>query len=164
MMHYQISERTSQFHLDEGKVFYFIDNWKKRSSFLIEILQDVQTEYHYLPKPVLELISKELNVPLTRIYHIATFFKAFSLEPRGEHIIQVCLGTACHVKGAVKILDSVEREIGIKPGKTTKDYKFGLEAVRCLGCCGLAAVVTVDKELYSNVKPTKVGNILKKYY
>jgi NADH-quinone oxidoreductase subunit E len=148
---------------DTVKLNTILNRWNCKPNFLIEILQDIQNEYHYLPKEALETTSDQLKVPLGRIYHIATFFKAFSLEPRGEHIIQVCMGTACHVKGAVKILEGVEREIKIKPGQTTEDYKFGLEAVRCLGCCGLAAVVTVDKELYSNVKFTKVGNILKKY-
>jgi len=116
-----------------------------------------------LPKEVFTEISKTLNIPLSRIYSIATFYSSFSLEPRGKYQINVCLGTACHVKGGVRILNEVKRELGIKVGKTTPDMKFSLETVRCLGCCGLAPVLTVNDDLYGEVSIHRIPDILKKY-
>lgn len=147
----------------DEKLTGILNKWKSGSDFLIEILQDIQKEYNYLPEEVVRTVSSELNVPLSRIYHIATFYKGFSLIPRGKHLLQVCVGTACHVQGAAKVLDSFESSLNIKASESTKDMKFALEAVRCLGCCGLAAVVTIDKDLYGQVRLGKVGKILKKY-
>ncbi|MCD6384276.1 NADH-quinone oxidoreductase subunit NuoE [Candidatus Sumerlaeota bacterium] len=154
---------SEQLVVDEEKIQEILHRWETSPRFLVEILQDIQEEYHYLPREILIEVSRQLNVPLSRIYHIATFFKAFTLEPRGKHLINVCMGTACQVKGAPRIIDAVERELAIKPGETTKDRKFTLETVRCLGCCGLAPVVTVDGEVYGQVTPAKVSKILKKY-
>jgi NADH-quinone oxidoreductase subunit E len=148
---------------DVEKLNTIVDRWGSKPNFLIEILQDIQEEYHYLPKEVLMTTAQHLNVPLTQVYHIATFFKGLSLQPRGKYLIQVCMGTACHVQGAPKILDKIERDLNVKAGNTTEDKKFALEAVRCLGCCGLAAVVTVDKDLYGQVKQMKTEKILNKY-
>jgi NADH-quinone oxidoreductase subunit E len=130
---------------------------------LIAMLQDVQNEFSYLPQDVLAYISRTVHVPLSRTYSLATFYRAFSLKPKGRHPIAVCLGTACHVKAAVKILEKFERQLGIKCGQTTPNLNFGLEAVRCLGCCGLAPVVTVGSELYGKVSLPKVDQILKQY-
>jgi NADH-quinone oxidoreductase subunit E len=130
---------------------------------LIAMLQDVQNEYSYLPQEVLTHISRTVGVPLSRTYSLATFYRAFSLKPKGRHPVAVCLGTACHVKAAVKILEKFERQLGIKCGQTTPDLNFGLEAVRCLGCCGLAPVVTVGPELYGKVSLPKVDQIIKQY-
>jgi NADH-quinone oxidoreductase subunit E len=130
---------------------------------LIAMLQDVQNEYSFLPQEVLAHISRTVGVPLSRTYSLATFYRAFSLKPKGRHPIAVCLGTACHVKAAVKILEKFERQLGIKCGQTTPDLNFGLEAVRCLGCCGLAPVVTVGPELYGKVSLPKVDQIIKQY-
>jgi NADH-quinone oxidoreductase subunit E len=130
---------------------------------LIAMLQDVQNEYSYLPQEVLAHISHTVGVPLSRTYSLATFYRAFSLKPKGRHPIAVCLGTACHVKAAVKILEKFERQLGIKCGQTTPNLNFGLEAVRCLGCCGLAPVVTVGPELYGKVSLPKVDQIIKQY-
>jgi len=132
-----------------------------QKSALIAMLQDVQNEYSYLPQDVLKHISRTVGVPLSRTYSLATFYRAFSLKPKGRHPIAVCLGTACHVKAAVKILEKFERQLGIKCGQTTPDLNFGLEAVRCLGCCGLAPVVTVGPELYGMVSLPKVDQIIK---
>ncbi|MGB9604760.1 MAG: NAD(P)H-dependent oxidoreductase subunit E [Bryobacteraceae bacterium] len=132
-------------------------------SALIAMLQDIQQQYTYLPRDVLEYLSRNLGVPLTRIYSLATFYRAFSLRPKGRHPISVCLGTACHVKGAVKILEKFERELGIKTGETTPDLNFGLEQVRCLGCCGLAPVVTVGQDLYGKVTVPRVEQIIRRY-
>lgn len=152
-----------QIIVDTQKINSILDRWNRNSHFLIEILQDTQEVYHYLPREVLIEISNQLHTPMTQIYHIATFFKGLSLEPRGEHLIQVCMGTACHVQGAPKILEQFERELDVKQGHTTKDYKFSLEGVRCLGCCGLAAVVTIDNDLYGHVSTGRVNMLLKKY-
>jgi NADH:ubiquinone oxidoreductase subunit E len=154
---------NDQVAVAEDTVQGILTTWKSKPAFLVEILQDIQEEYHYLPREVLEVTAEQLHVPMTQIYHIATFFKGLSLEPRGKHVVQVCMGTACHVQGSPKILAAFERELEIEAGSTTKDMEFGLEAVRCLGCCGLAAVVTVDKNLHGQVKSTGAKRLLKKY-
>jgi len=134
-----------------------------QKSALIAMLQDVQREYTYLPRDVLQHLSRTLDVPLSRAYSLATFYRAFSLKPKGRHPVAVCLGTACHVKAAVKIIEKFERELGIKTGQTTPDLAFGIEQVRCLGCCGLAPVVTVGQDLYGKVSLTKVDQIIRQY-
>ena len=149
--------------MEEQKVVEIIEKHESQSSALIAILQNVQAEYRYLPEEALLLISGRLNVPVSRTYSLATFFKAFSLVPRGDHIINVCMGTACHVRGAGRILEKIERDLDVKTGGTTEDMNFSLGEVHCLGCCGLAPVVTVDEDLYGKVTLTKVPGILKKY-
>ncbi len=130
---------------------------------VIAMLQDIQHEYTYLPRDALMYLSRTVGIPLSRAYSLATFYRAFSLRPKGRHPIAVCLGTACHVKGAVKILEKFERELGIRTGQTTPDLHFGLEQVRCLGCCGLAPVVTVGQDVFGKVTLTRVDQILKRY-
>ncbi len=130
---------------------------------IIQVLLDVQNELFYLPKEVLEYVSASLGVPVSRSYHLATFYKAFSLKPKGKYPIAVCTGTACHVQGALRIIDQISRELHIKEGETTPDNKFSIESVRCLGCCGLAPVVTVGKNLHGKVPLSKVAKILQKY-
>ncbi len=132
-------------------------------SSIIQVLLDIQNELYYLPKDVLEQVSKSLNVPMSRTYHLATFYKAFSLKPKGKYPIAVCTGTACHVQGAIKIIDQIRRELHINEGETTPDNKFSIESVRCLGCCGLAPVVTVGKNLHGKVPISKVTKILQQY-
>jgi NADH-quinone oxidoreductase subunit E len=132
-------------------------------SSIIQVMLDVQNELYYLPREVLDQISERLHVPLSRTYNLATFYKAFSLKPKGKFPIAVCTGTACHVQGAVRILDQIQRDLGIKEGETTQDRKFSVESVRCLGCCGLAPVVTIGKNLHGKVPLSKVTKILKQY-
>ena len=132
-------------------------------SSIIQVMLDIQNELYYLPRDVLEQISDRLHVPLSRTYNLATFYKAFSLRPKGKFPIAVCTGTACHVQGAMKILDQIERDLGVKEGETTQDKKFSVESVRCLGCCGLAPVMTVGKNLHGKVPVSKVSKILKQY-
>jgi NADH-quinone oxidoreductase subunit E len=132
-------------------------------SSIIQVMLDVQNEMYYLPREVLDQISDRLHVPLSRTYNLATFYKAFSLKPKGKFPIAVCTGTACHVQGAVRLLDQIERDLGIKEGETTQDKKFSVESVRCLGCCGLAPVVTIGKNLHGKVPLAKVSKILKQY-
>jgi NADH-quinone oxidoreductase subunit E len=145
------------------KVDRIIQQHNVQKNALIAMLQDVQNEYSYLPQDVLNHISRTVGVPLSRTYSLATFYRAFSLKPKGRHPIAVCLGTACHVRAAVKILEKFERQLGIKCGQTTSDLNFGLETVRCLGCCGLAPVVTVGPELYGKVSLSKVDQIIKQH-
>ena len=132
-------------------------------SSIIQVMLDVQNELYYLPRDVLDYVSNTLHVPVSRTYGLATFYKAFSLKPKGKYPISVCTGTACHVQGAVKILDQIQRELGIREGETTADKKFSVESVRCLGCCGLAPVVTIGKTLHGKLPSSKVSKILKQY-
>lgn len=147
----------------EAKVSELLNKYARDESSLIAMLQDLQEEYSYLPREALEQISREMSVPLSRILSLATFFRAFSLKPKGRHPINVCLGTACHVRGAQLILEKFERELEIKTGETTEDLLFSLDAVRCVGCCGLAPVVMVGEEVHGKVTQTKVSGIIKKY-
>ena len=130
---------------------------------MIAILQDVQEENRYLPKEALSSISKQMDVPLTRIYEIATFYNAFSLKPRGKNLVEVCAGTACHVQGAARLMDRMERDLAIKCGETTKDKMFSLEEVRCLGCCSLAPVVRISGNIHPNLTQDEIPKILKTY-
>ena len=130
---------------------------------LVSILQDTQAELGYLPREALEEIHKQMVVPLSQVYGVATFFKAFSLVPRGRHQIQVCLGTACHVRGAEKILDTVERELGIKPGESDKDLDFSLETVNCVGACALGPIVIADGNYSGEMKIEAVKPLLDSY-
>ncbi len=148
---------------DVRKVSDIIDKYRQEKSLLIPVLQEITREYGYLPKDILVYVSVELDIPLSHIHSVATFYTAFSLEPRGKHMVSVCLGTACHVQGGGRILERLERELKISSGETTKDKQFSLEAVRCLGCCGLAPVFTVNEDLYGKVTQSKVTKLIKKY-
>jgi NADH:ubiquinone oxidoreductase subunit E len=124
------------------------------------MLQDVQERYRCIPENSLDIIQSQTGTPKAYLYHIATFYKAFSLEKRGEKTIQVCMGTACHVKGAAKILDNFERILGVKSGQTTPDGKFTLEAVACLGACSIAPVVKVGEKVYGGVTVNKLEKLV----
>ena len=130
---------------------------------LIAILMDVQAQYNYLPPESLRLIAAALDMPLIDIVGVATFYRAFSLKPRGKHTCLVCLGTACHVRGGPKILEEIERRLDIGAGETTKDKQFTLETVACLGCCAIGPVVVVDGEYHGHATIRKVEPILEKY-
>ena len=140
-----------------------IDKYEAKKQALISVLQDIQAEYNWLPQEAIIEVAKKLNIPLIDVYGVATFFKQFSLKPRGKHIVTVCLGTACHVRGGPRIRDEVSRMLNVKPGETTKDRKFTLETVNCLGCCAIGPVVVMDNEYYGGVTTTKVKQMLKKY-
>ncbi len=132
-------------------------------SSLISVLQDVNSSVGYLPEPVLGYVSCKLQVPLPTVYHAATFYKSFSLTRRGKHVIRVCLGTACHVRGAPRVLDALKERLEIDPGQTTKDRKFTLETVNCLGTCAIAPVITIDNKYYGGMNASKIEKTLKLY-
>ena len=147
----------------KGKVGQVLQKYQNDKSLLVDILQDMQAESGYLPKEVLEETSKGLGVPLSRVYSVATFFKAFSLKPRGRHLINVCVGTACHVRGAGKVVERIEQELGIKTGETTTDLKFTLETVNCVGACALGPMVMVGEDYHGEMTPNAVSSVLKNY-
>jgi NADH-quinone oxidoreductase subunit E len=149
--------------MDNDSIDQIIDKHHGEASSLIQVLLEIQSENHWLPKEALERISERLNVPLTRIQHIATFYKAFSLVPKGRHEIHICLGTACHVRGAPRVLDSVQNLTGIKPGETDQDLKFSLETVNCLGCCALGPVMEIDGKTHGKMSTAQTADILKNY-
>jgi len=129
----------------------------------VGILQDIQKRYNYLPKEALVHMAKRLDVPLSQVYGLATFYKAFSLKPRGKHLISVCMGTACHVRGAPRIADEIQRRLNIKPGQTSRDLQFSLETVNCLGACALGPLMVIDGEYFGKMSARKVEAILKRY-
>ena len=145
------------------RIDQIIDKHEAKASSLVQVLLEIQRENHWLPKEALERVAERLQVPLSRIQHIVTFYKAFSLVPKGRHEIHVCMGTACHVRGAQRILDRVEDITGIKAGETDQDLKFSLETVNCLGCCAMGPVMVVDGAYYGKLAPAKSEEVLKNY-
>lgn len=130
---------------------------------LISILQDIQSEYHHLPEEAIRHVAKSLELPLIQVYGVATFFKAFSLKPQGKHKCSVCLGTACHVRGASAVLGELERQSGIKSGETTEDMQLTLESVNCLGACALGPVVVMDGKYHGQMNTGKAQKVMAKY-
>lgn len=131
-------------------------------SAMIAVLQDIQGAFNYLPKEALKAAAKAMKVPMSRVYEAATFYTAFSLKPRGKHIVKICKGTACHVRGAAVLQDRFETTLGIKPGETTKDGNFSLETVNCVGACALGPVVVINADYHGQVTINKVDKIIKK--
>jgi len=149
--------------MEVSKIDSIIQQYGARESAILGILQDIQAEEKYLPKEALEYVSQKMNIPLVQVFRIATFYNALSLKPRGKHKIDVCLGTACHVRGGRRILEKLERELGIPVGETTKDKKFTLESVRCIGCCSLGPVAVVDGKVFGRLGQDKVSGLLKEF-
>ena len=147
---------------DYEKVKAIVDRYGGKHDSVIAILQDVQSEYHYLPEHALRAVAGQLGLPLIQICGVATFFKAFSLKPRGEHTVTICLGTACHVRGAPAVLDEVKRQLGIEPGNTTDDMRFTLETVNCLGACALGPIMVIDGKYHGQMSSRKAKRVLKK--
>jgi len=158
-----MGEKIEKAAMDTDSVDRIIDKHQGEASSLIQVLLEIQSEHHWLPKEALERVSERLQVPLTQILHIATFYKAFSLVPKGRHEIHVCVGTACHVRGAPRVLDTVQDLTGIKPGETDLDLKFSLETVNCLGCCALGPVMVVDGKTHGKVAPAETADVLESY-
>lgn len=149
--------------MDNGIVDKILDKYPHDPSSLIQVLLEIQSELRWLPKQALAKISETLNVPLNRIQHITTFYKAFSLVPKGRHQIHVCTGTACHVRGARRVLEVIQGATGLKPGLTDQDFKFSLETVNCVGCCALGPVMVIDGEYHGKMAPAKSEDVLKHY-
>jgi NADH:ubiquinone oxidoreductase subunit E len=146
-----------------SKVDAIIDGYGGEHRGLIPSLLDLQNEYHYLPPEALQRVSERMQIPLMQVFQVASFYKAFSLEPRGRHVVTVCLGTACHVRGGVRLVEQIGRLLEVEPGKTTKDRQFTLETVNCLGCCALGPVMVLDGKYYGSMTASKVERVLNKY-
>ena len=158
------SELLNEFSAEQiAKLNALIDSYRKKPGALIPLLEEAQVLLEYLPPSVQRRISAGLNLPLSRVYGVVTFYSFFTMKLRGRHTVRVCLGTACYVRGAENVLKEIQRKLRIKEGETTDDRSFTLETVRCLGTCGLAPVVVVDKTIYGRVVPEKIGEILGNY-
>ena len=149
--------------IDLNEVDRIVDDYNAEEGALIQILLDVQKHYNWLPPETLRQVSERLDMPTTQVYRVASFFKALSLVPRGEHIVKVCLGTACHVRGGVGIMDRLSQVMDIEDGQTTEDMKFSLEKVNCLGCCALGPIITVDEKYHGKMSPEDVPEVLENY-
>jgi NADH-quinone oxidoreductase subunit E len=140
-----------------------IDCYDARATGSIGILQDIQSLYNYLPKEALVQMGKRLDMPLSQVFSLATYYKAFTLKPRGKHLISVCMGTACHVRGAPKLADEIQKRLGIKSGGTTKDGNFTLVVVNCLGACALGPLMVIDGKYFSKMDAKKIDPVLKRF-
>ena len=149
--------------MDIERIDQIIDSHRGEASSLIQVLLEIQSENGWLPREALDRVRERLQVPINRIQHIATFYKAFSLVPRGRHHVHICVGTACHVRGATRILDKVEEVTGIKAGETDLELKFSVETVGCVGCCALGPVLEVDGKTHGKITPTETAAVLKSY-
>ncbi len=149
--------------MDEERIDAIIESHGFEASSLIQILLDIQNELHWLPQAALERVAEKLQVSMSRIQHTVTFYKAFSLVPKGRHEIAICMGTACHVRGAPRVLDVVQTLTGIQPGETDSDMKFSLDTVNCLGCCALGPVVEVDGKTHGRLSTSETADVLRKY-
>lgn len=144
-----------------GRIGEVLTETQRKRGVLIHAFQSIQKEYNYLPEDVLNSLSKKLDIPLSEVYSTASFYKHFYFKPRGRNIVCVCVGTACHVRGAAKVLEKIEESFGVKEGETTADMSLTLETVGCVGCCGLAPVVTVNEEVVGDLNPKKVDEIIR---
>jgi NADH:ubiquinone oxidoreductase subunit E len=163
---YPTPEEKVPVYLEEEeriKVNDILDQYKESKGALMPVLKKINSTFNYLPENILKYVSQELDVPLSLIYRIATFYSAFSLTPRGRHIISVCAGTTCYVRGASGLISKLQDELHIEVGETTRDKKFTLTTVRCLGCCSLAPVISVDGEIFGNLKEKEVREVLSQY-
>ncbi len=149
--------------MEQERIDQIVEKYGKDASYLIQVLLDIQSENNWLPIDALQRVADQLDVPLTRVQHIATFYKAFSLVPKGRHKVHICMGTACHVRGAPRVLDTVQEVTGIKPGETDLELKFSLETVNCLGCCALGPVMEVDGKTHGKMTPGQTAEVLKNY-
>lgn len=155
---------ASEFTPEQERAFEeLLARYRGEKGALIPVLQEAQDIFGYLPKDVMERISKELRIPFSKTFGVATFYAQFHLKPRGRNIVRVCLGTACHVRGGAKIYEATEDALGIPSGETTPDRRFTFEYVACLGCCGLAPVMMVNEDTHGRMTPSKVPEVLKQY-
>lgn len=160
----EMDELLKEFTADQiKKLDQIIERYKGKPGGLIPALEEAQVALEFLPMPIQRRIAKGLNLPLSRVYGVVTFYSFFTMTPRGKHTVRVCLGTACYVRGGKAIAEAIEKVFGIKEGETTADRLFTYETVRCLGACGLGPVVVVDNDVHGRVKPAKVKDILNQY-
>jgi NADH-quinone oxidoreductase subunit E len=149
--------------VDRGQLESVLERYPRgRAEVLVHALQEVQQEINWLPEEAVRAVAEHLEVPLTKAYSVATFYKAFSLVPRGKTIVKVCMGTTCHIRGGPVVVDDIREGLGVDPGETTKDMKYTLEVVNCVGACALAPVVIADEKYHANVKPGKIVKLLEK--
>ena len=148
--------------MNRALVDNILDHYQRNPGQIIAILHQLQDQERYLPEEELRYIARQLVIPASQIFHISTFYKAFSLKPKGKHVCNVCMGTACHVRGAPLVLEELERKLRIKAGGTTEDGEFSLDTVNCLGACALGPLVTVDGEYFGNMSTAKVNRVLRK--
>ncbi|TSA26022.1 MAG: NAD(P)H-dependent oxidoreductase subunit E [Bacteroidetes bacterium] len=149
--------------MNNERIDQIIAEHQGEASSLIQVLLEIQSENHWLPREALERVGEKLQVPLSLIRHIATFYKAFSMVPKGRHEVHICMGTACHVRGAKRVLETVEDLTGIKPGETDLDLKFSLDTVNCLGCCALGPVMEINGKTHGKLSTANTADVLKSY-
>lgn len=149
--------------MDLSEIDAVIDRHGSEQRTLNAVLLEIQSKQHYLPREALERVAERMKVPLLQVYQVASFYRAFSLEPRGKHLVTVCLGTACHVRGGPRLVDQVQRVLNIAPGGTTVDKQFTLETVNCLGCCALGPIMVVDGKYYGKMAASGVEKVLAQY-
>lgn len=147
----------------EDKIEKIIDMYQNKEGILIQLLLDIQRELSWVPQKVIKRISEKLNIPMSQIYRVASFYTAISLKPRGRHLVRVCVGTACYVRGGTRILDSIENKLEIKSGETTKNEAFSLETVNCLGCCALGPVIEIDGQYFGKLNSEKLDKLIANY-
>ncbi|MBU2430722.1 MAG: NAD(P)H-dependent oxidoreductase subunit E [Proteobacteria bacterium] len=164
-----MSNMTAQQDTIEQEIDYLVLDQMIEKDFngdkenLIMILQAIQRQYNYLPRPALLYVSEKLAIPYSKIYEVGTFYSTFSLEPRGRNIISICLGTACHVRGAEPIKEKIESTLDLKDDVTTKDMRYTLESVRCIGCCSLGPVIKINEDMHGRIKPDEIETVLNQY-
>jgi len=149
--------------VDIDKVDQIVDRYVREEGVLIQALLDIQQELNWIPLEAAKRVSQRLNIPLSQVYRVASFYKAMSLTPRGKHLVSVCLGTACHVRGGARVMSKAEAFLRIKAGETTPDMKFSLERVNCLGCCALGPTVKIDEDYHGKMTPAKVEEVFRGY-
>jgi len=149
--------------LVEDKIDKIINMYQNKNGILIQLLLDIQRELSWVPRKAIKKISEKLKIPVSQIYRVASFYTAISLKPRGRHLIRVCVGTACYVRGGTRLLDSIENKLEIKSGETTNDDLFSLETVNCLGCCALGPVIEIDGQYFGKLNSEKLDKLLINY-
>jgi len=145
---------------DLSKAEEILESYPHEEPALIQVLQDVHRAYNYLPCDVLERVAEALEVPLAKVFSVSTFYKAFSLEPQGDTIVKVCMGTACHIRGAGQLVEELQRQLGVGPDETTEDFKFTVKTVNCVGACAMAPLVIVGEQYFGSAKPARVSKYL----
>lgn len=149
--------------MDLDKLNEIIDKYQDKQGVLIQLLLDVQAEFNWISKEAISQINQRLGIPISQIYRVASFYQAMSLIPTGKHLVSMCMGTACHVRGGPKVLEKIEDTLGIKAGETTGDMNFTIKRINCLGCCALGPVMMVDKDYHGKISPAKVKEVLESY-